>query len=114
MCPYGRLQGVLIDDDSLVVGYDQKRGEPRGKATLTGIGDCVDCNRCVVVCPTGIDIRERVPDRIVREADSAVLVDLPVAELQARLREGKIYPPEQAARALENFFRTEMLARLRE
>lgn len=68
----------------------------------------------IVRSATGIDIRERVADRIVREADSAVLVDLPVAELQERLREGKIYPPEQAARALENFFRTEMLARLRE
>lgn len=68
----------------------------------------------IVHSTTGIDIRERVPDRIVREADSAVLVDLPVAELQERLREGKIYPPEQAARALQNFFRTEMLARLRE
>jgi two-component system sensor histidine kinase KdpD len=68
----------------------------------------------IVRSATGIDIRERVPDRIVREADSAVLVDLPVAELQERLREGKIYPPEQAARALENFFRTELLDRLRE
>jgi two-component system sensor histidine kinase KdpD len=68
----------------------------------------------VVRSATGIDIRERVPDRIVREADSVVLVDLPVAELQERLRHGKIYPPEQAARALENFFRTELLVRLRE
>ncbi len=68
----------------------------------------------IVRSATGIDIRERVPDRIVREADSVVLVDLPVAELQERLREGKIYPPEQAARALENFFRTEFLVRLRE
>lgn len=58
VCPYGRLQSVLIDDDSLVVGYDEKRGEPRGKANVAGAGDCVDCNRCVVVCPTGIDIRE--------------------------------------------------------
>ena len=57
VCPYGRLQSVLLDDDSLVVGYDEKRGEPRGKAKSTK-GDCVDCNRCVVVCPTGIDIRE--------------------------------------------------------
>jgi cytochrome c oxidase accessory protein FixG len=57
VCPYGRLQSVLLDDDSLVVGYDEKRGEPRGKAK-SGAGDCVDCNRCVVVCPTGIDIRE--------------------------------------------------------
>jgi cytochrome c oxidase accessory protein FixG len=58
ICPYGRLQGALVDDDSLVVGYDAKRGEPRGKATEAGRGDCVDCNRCVVVCPTGIDIRK--------------------------------------------------------
>jgi cytochrome c oxidase accessory protein FixG len=56
LCPYGRLQSVLLDDDSLVVGYDEKRGEPRGKKGKT-TGDCVDCNRCVVVCPTGIDIR---------------------------------------------------------
>ena len=61
MCPYGRLQSVLVDDDSLVVGYDAARGEPRGKATAKSAGeaagDCVDCKRCVVVCPTGIDIR---------------------------------------------------------
>ena len=63
ICPYGRLQGVLVDDDSLVVGYDVKRGEPRGKGArkkaedAPARGDCVDCNRCVVVCPTGIDIR---------------------------------------------------------
>ncbi len=57
LCPYGRLQSVLLDDDSLVVGYDAKRGEPRGKKGQT-TGDCVDCNRCVVVCPTAIDIRE--------------------------------------------------------
>ncbi len=57
ICPYGRLQSVMTDDDSLVVGYDTKRGEPRGKAGTEGAGDCVDCGRCVVVCPTGIDIR---------------------------------------------------------
>lgn len=57
LCPYGRLQSILIDQDSLVVGYDVKRGEPRGKATQEGAGDCVDCKRCVAVCPTGIDIR---------------------------------------------------------
>jgi two-component system sensor histidine kinase KdpD len=68
----------------------------------------------VVQSATGIEIRERVPDRIVREADSVVLIDIPVTELQQRLREGKIYPPEQARRALENFFRAEMLTRLRE
>jgi two-component system sensor histidine kinase KdpD len=68
----------------------------------------------VVRSATGIDISERVPDRTVREADSVILVDLPVAELQERLRQGKIYPPDQAARALDNFFRTELLVRLRE
>jgi len=57
LCPYGRLQSVLLDGDSLVVGYDAQRGEPRGKARSEGSGDCVDCQRCVVVCPTGIDIR---------------------------------------------------------
>lgn len=60
ICPYGRLQSVLTDSDSLVIGYDEKRGEPRtrGKEKREGAGDCVDCNRCVVVCPTGIDIRD--------------------------------------------------------
>lgn len=58
ICPYGRLQSVLIDDHSLVIGYDEKRGEPRGKATDPNAGDCIDCNRCVQVCPTAIDIRQ--------------------------------------------------------
>jgi len=68
----------------------------------------------VVRSATGIDIRERVPDRIIREADSVVLVDIPVADLLERLRQGKIYPPEQARRALDNFFRADLLTRLRE
>ncbi|MBK8170690.1 MAG: cytochrome c oxidase accessory protein CcoG [Sandaracinaceae bacterium] len=57
MCPYGRLQSALGDADTIVVGYDTNRGEPRGKAKDAGAGACVDCMRCVVVCPTGIDIR---------------------------------------------------------
>lgn len=57
LCPYGRLQSALIDDNSIVIGYDEKRGEPRGKAGTT-TGDCIDCRRCVQVCPTGIDIRQ--------------------------------------------------------
>lgn len=56
LCPYGRLQSVLSDDDTVVVGYDAKRGEPRGKSSDSGA--CVDCFRCVAVCPTGIDIRQ--------------------------------------------------------
>jgi len=57
LCPYGRFQSVLTDDHTLVIGYDEKRGEPRGKVGDAGSGACVDCRRCVQVCPTGIDIR---------------------------------------------------------
>jgi len=82
-CPYGRFQSVMLDRDSLVVGYDRKRGEPRGKKRRTStpkadtpkgdvslkvvedrpladqsLGDCIDCTMCVQTCPTGIDIRD--------------------------------------------------------
>jgi cytochrome c oxidase accessory protein FixG len=57
LCPYARFQSVLFDRDTLVVGYDADRGEPRGKRGSTE-GDCVDCSLCVQVCPTAIDIRE--------------------------------------------------------
>ncbi len=64
MCPYARFQGVMYDPDTLVITYDPERGEPRGArkkgvdAKASGLGDCVDCGLCVVVCPTGIDIRD--------------------------------------------------------
>ena len=60
ICPYGRLQSVLLDDQSMVVAYDYNRGEPRGKIQkgMENVkGDCIDCTLCVQVCPTGIDIR---------------------------------------------------------
>ena len=57
LCPYGRIQSALTDDHSMVIGYDKTRGEPRGKANDPEAGDCISCNRCVQVCPTGIDIR---------------------------------------------------------
>jgi cytochrome c oxidase accessory protein FixG len=57
MCPYGRLQSALTDDDTINIGYDARRGEPRGTKGKAE-GDCIDCHRCVQVCPTGIDIRE--------------------------------------------------------
>jgi len=58
ICPYGRLQSALVDDHTLAIGYDATRGEPRGKPGVPEVGACVDCNRCVQVCPTGIDIRQ--------------------------------------------------------
>ena len=57
MCPYGRLQSALTDEHTVVIGYDKRRGEPRGKVSTPGAGDCINCMRCVQVCPTGIDIR---------------------------------------------------------
>jgi cytochrome c oxidase accessory protein FixG len=66
ICPYGRFQSVLLDEHSIVVAYDHKRGEPKRRFAKAapydlrksqGIGDCVDCHLCVAVCPTGIDIR---------------------------------------------------------
>ena len=69
LCPYGRMQSILADEDTIIVGYDKKRGEPRGRAkktkntsnttetSVTKFGDCIDCHKCVAVCPTGIDIR---------------------------------------------------------
>ena len=59
MCPYGRFQSVLLDDDSITVSYDPVRGEPRRGSVAAGEreGDCINCYKCVAVCPTGIDIR---------------------------------------------------------
>ena len=62
VCPYGRLQGVFLGNDSIAVIYDWKRGEPRGrlrkdKNARQDMGDCIDCKMCVYACPTGIDIR---------------------------------------------------------
>lgn len=57
LCPYARFQSALSDDESLAVTYDVARGEPRGGATAKAEGRCIDCRKCVVVCPQGIDIR---------------------------------------------------------
>ena len=64
MCPYARFQGAMFDRDTLIIGYDPARGEARGSRPRAadpralGLGDCIDCNLCVQVCPTGIDIRD--------------------------------------------------------
>jgi cytochrome c oxidase accessory protein FixG len=61
MCPYARFQSVMFDDNTLIISYDKKRGEDRGKwhrgESFENRGHCIDCKQCVVVCPTGIDIR---------------------------------------------------------
>ena len=69
MCPYARFQSAMFDDDTLIVTYDEARGEPRGgrsrkvgvnetKTDIKALGSCIDCSLCVQVCPTGIDIRK--------------------------------------------------------
>lgn len=64
MCPYARFQAVMFDQDTLIVSYDNNRGDPRGSRKKTadprelGLGSCIDCELCVQVCPTGIDIRD--------------------------------------------------------
>jgi cytochrome c oxidase accessory protein FixG len=64
MCPYARFQSVMFDRDSLIISYDEDRGEPRGNRARdadpmdAGLGSCIDCRKCVNVCPTGIDIRD--------------------------------------------------------
>ncbi len=64
MCPYARFQSAMFDHDTLIIGYDSERGEPRGARRRgtdyksKGLGDCIDCTMCVQVCPTGIDIRK--------------------------------------------------------
>ncbi|MBT3197817.1 MAG: cytochrome c oxidase accessory protein CcoG, partial [Gammaproteobacteria bacterium] len=61
LCPYARIQAVMLDRESMIPTYDFNRGEPRGRLkkgkTIEGNGDCIDCNQCVAVCPTGVDIR---------------------------------------------------------
>jgi len=71
MCPYARFQSAMFDPDTLIVSYDESRGEPRGKRSkaddqsASGKGDCIDCGVCVEVCPTGIDIRDGLQDECI-------------------------------------------------
>lgn len=110
-CPYGRLQSVLLDRRSLIVGYDPNRGEPRGrgiKDRAATAGDCIDCGACVLTCPTGIDIRDGLqmecihctqcadacdaimeqvgkPRGLIRYSSQAELAGLPTGRLRPRI-----------------------------
>ncbi len=101
ICPYGRLQGVLLDRKSVVVAYDYQRGEPRGKFRKNedrdevGKGDCIECQQCVHVCPTGIDIRNGTQLECVNctaciDACDAIMekVDLPKGLIRYASEEG--------------------------
>jgi cytochrome c oxidase accessory protein FixG len=87
-CPYGRFQSVLLDRRSLIVGYDPRRGEPRGafrrgvaaRASVAG-GDCVDCRLCVRTCPTGIDIRDGLQMECIHCAQCVDACDAVMAKL---------------------------------
>lgn len=85
MCPYGRMQSVLQDRDTININYDLKRGEPRGKANDTTAGDCVDCGRCVAVCPTGIDIRNGLQMECIGCANCVDACDAIMAKLKRPL-----------------------------
>ncbi len=107
LCPYARLQGVMVDRTTVVPTYDFKRGEPRGRRKRgddsASQGDCVDCNQCIAVCPTGVDIRYGQQEGCVMcglciDACDAVMekVDLPKGLVRyASLDElqGRINPP---------------------
>jgi cytochrome c oxidase accessory protein FixG len=85
-CPYGRLQSVLLDRHSLIVGYHGERGEPRSQPkkhlpVVAGRGDCVDCGACVTVCPTGIDIREGLQMECIGCAQCIDACDVVMAKL---------------------------------
>ncbi len=85
-CPYARIQSVLLDRRSLLVGYDRLRGEPRGKGKpMPGRGDCIDCGACVVACPTGIDIRDGLQLECIACAQCADACDVIMSKIKKPL-----------------------------
>ncbi|MDJ1304924.1 MAG: 4Fe-4S dicluster domain-containing protein [Candidatus Midichloria sp.] len=88
ICPYGRFQSAMLDNDSLIVTYHSWRGEPRlqKNTKLKNFGDCVDCYRCVAVCPMGIDIRDGLQMQCIGcglciDACDSVMSKLPISLL---------------------------------
>ena len=109
LCPYARIQGVMIDNDTTMPTYDIHRGEPKGRMKRgisqaeSGLGDCIDCNLCVAVCPTGVDIREGLQEgcitcRLCINACDSIMekVDRPkglIRYLSLKEMEGHTLPP---------------------
>ncbi len=83
MCPYARFQGAMFDADTLIISYDTKRGEPRGKQVDKQAGHCIDCGICVQVCPTGIDIRNGLQYECIGCAACIDACDQVMEQLQA-------------------------------
>lgn len=106
-CPYGRWQSALLDRQSMIVAYDARRGEPRGKGKARdGLGSCVDCGQCVAVCPTGIDIRNGLQMECVHctqcmDACDAVMdkVGQPTGLVRYATRDGLDGKPRRVLRA---------------
>lgn len=107
MCPYGRFQSVFMDEYSLSVIYDEKRGEPRkGLKSELPAGDCVSCNRCVEVCPTGIDIRQGVQMECIACTACIDACD----EIMEKVKKPKgLIRYDNEARSSLNFFRPRIL-----
>ena len=105
VCPYARIQSVLLDQSSLIVGYDRPRGEPRAKGKpRADRGDCIDCGACVAACPTGIDIREGLQLECIacaQCADACDTIMLKVNKPAGLIRYG-------SQRALENHEKTRL------
>ena len=106
-CPYARIQSVLLDPKSLIIGYDARRGEPRskGKAKSAGYGDCIDCQACVVACPTGIDIRQGLQLECVACAQCADACD----SIMDRIRKPRGLIRYSSQATLESGLRTRLL-----
>jgi polyferredoxin len=99
MCPYARFQGAMFDRDTMIIGYDAQRGDPRGTrarsadAKALGLGDCIDCGLCVQVCPTGIDIRDGLQSDCI---GCAACIDV-CNGVMDKMRRGRAGPPQAAS-----------------
>jgi len=109
LCPYGRLQSVLHDRDSITVAYDEGRGEPRGKLYKgegeAPRGDCIDCQRCVVVCPTAIDIRNGLQMECLACLQCVDACDAVMDKVGRRRGLIGLYSQQQVARAASRVLR---------